>query len=1138
MKKLIFLFAFTAVFYSLKQQVWAEDTGWRRATKYIDINNSVFGQSWAYRPYVEDYASASFDYYSNSSIDYGAFGIYIPEGKKITGIEVQLTGSANPDNLTINLSWNNGSDYTSTANHTHFSTNYTNSTEYFGGPGDLWGKSNWTASELSNGNFLVRLALPEGSVPGSSDLDFIAVKVYYQSTASPITFLSNGTFVVPEGVTEVSVQAWGAGGKGGKTDGQIIACGGGGGGAYASSIIAVTPGATYTVHVGIGTNYITLNGDADSWFGSTSTLFAKGGQNGSYRLAGDGGSAAESIGDITFSGGNGAYGDNDNVYDDNEQLVDIIALTSGGGGSSAGNDATGLNASSFTGGVAPTGGGNGGNGIQSPESERISSDGIPGSFPGGGGGGAINNSGTGYIGGDGGEGQVIVSWEVNCTDGTIALTSGINEQTVGQNTPISEIFYTIGGGATGVMAEGLPDGVTGIYENGTYTISGTPSALGRFYFEVTTTGAAPCPEATDWGVITVTPPADYCHGSAYIVTTEYNIGGSPVSAEYALGQPDNYLAILDNTDELMALDLTGGGAIRPSGSTITLKAAASINGSDEPAIISVHRSENGTGWYQTGTVSLSESFLSDYTIVLNGNTRYVSITKTNGWSKAAVIDAVTYECATSCAPTLSLGSIGDVCSGGIVPVQYFDAKNILCGSGTESPTEFSIDWTSDDILDWSGDVSGNGNCGDPEGSLYIDMVPKVAGSSIPAGTYTGKLNLKNGECASLNYFITVTILSLPEAPTVEVTNGSLQICGEGFVTLKVTGPSDAIYSWYKDDALQFGGQSHTFDFFAPDNVPGTYTYQVTQQLPGECESAKASVSITVRALPTVSVIPSLSEITEGTPVTLTASGAESYSWSSVPAGLISNNPVVSVSPVKNTTYTVTGTTNNCSSTASATIYVRETCKNSADQYEPNNSMSGNLFAIPLDLTIGANLLNAKDPDWYKFDVSSVAKYTIKLTKSGTVTPSVELYGSNGRKLKSVDRTQTNSYNLSIGTYYIKVSAGTKTYLCYTLQVVNEGTTVGALASFDETKSAKIIEPTPDGIFRIWPNPTKNEFQLYNGNENPVKIRVMDVIGRTIEQIEFVGINETVSFGSQYKSGIYFVETRVNGVQNVFKLVKQ
>jgi hypothetical protein len=49
---------------------------------------------------------------------------------------------------------------------------------------------------------------------------------------------------------------------------------------------------------------------------------------------------------------------------------------------------------------------------------------------------------------------------------------------------------------------------------------------------------------------------------------------------------------------------------------------------------------------------------------------------------------------------------------------------------------------------------------------------------------------------------------------------------------------------------------------------------------------------------------------------------------------------------------------------------------------------------------------------------------------------------------------------------------------------------------------------------------------------------MDVIGRTIETIENVGIAHTAVFGSKYKPGVYFLQTIENGSPKVFKLVKQ
>jgi hypothetical protein len=130
--------------------------------------------------------------------------------------------------------------------------------------------------------------------------------------------------------------------------------------------------------------------------------------------------------------------------------------------------------------------------------------------------------------------------------------------------------------------------------------------------------------------------------------------------------------------------------------------------------------------------------------------------------------------------------------------------------------------------------------------------------------------------------------------------------------------------------------------------------------------------------------------------------------------------------------------------------------------------------------------------------------------------------------------------LASTTYYIKIydsklKVGSP---CYSMSIGYSSTIpAGFVDENIEIKVAK-IEPIPDGIIKIWPNPTKNEFELYNGNENPLQVRVMDVIGRTVETIENVGIAETVVFGGKYKPGIYFVETLENGAAKVFKLIKQ
>ncbi|MFT3793931.1 choice-of-anchor D domain-containing protein [Flavobacterium sp.] len=219
-----------------------------------------------------------------------------------------------------------------------------------------------------------------------------------QTYSTPGTY----TFTVPTGVTSITVEAWGAGGKGGsRSSSSTYATGGGGGGAYARrAAIAVTAGATYTVVVGAGSSDNNQPGGNSTFTHSTSTLnvVAEGGDScPTNTLTGaTGGTVAGSFGATVFAGGNGATG------------VNSGTRWSGGGGSSAGRGAgtgaAGVTATTMTGATAPTVGGDGGDGRNS------NNDGQAANNPGGGGGGAYRSSGSSRNGGQGGNGQVIITY--------------------------------------------------------------------------------------------------------------------------------------------------------------------------------------------------------------------------------------------------------------------------------------------------------------------------------------------------------------------------------------------------------------------------------------------------------------------------------------------------------------------------------------------------------------------------------------------------------------------------------------------------------------------------------------------------------------------------------------------------------
>jgi len=240
-------------------------------------------------------------------------------------------------------------------------------------------------------------------------------------------FTENGTFVVPETVTEITVQAWGGGGAGGGSTnaGWFKARGGagGGGGAYASSTLTVEPGQELQVIVGAGgTGVYGGNGNAGnpSFVGpdinpDNAFVRAAGGSGGVGNAAGSspaggaGGTVEDSIGQNRIAGGDGGDGDTGWFW--------ITSSGAGGDGANSGG----------SGGVALTGG---------------TSNGNFGDVPGGGGGGARTHEDNGsQAGGDGAAGKVIITWvtydlTISSMNGGSVITPGEGVFTYGVGTVV------------------------------------------------------------------------------------------------------------------------------------------------------------------------------------------------------------------------------------------------------------------------------------------------------------------------------------------------------------------------------------------------------------------------------------------------------------------------------------------------------------------------------------------------------------------------------------------------------------------------------------------------------------------------------------------------------------------------------
>ncbi len=264
------------------------------------------------------------------------------------------------------------------------------------------------------------------------------------------TFDVPGTydFVVPVGVTSLTVDAYGA--SGGSGDGNPAVAGGLGG--RTTATIAVTPGETLKVVVG---------GAGQSWAGSETAL---GGSNG----GGDAG--------YTFAGGGGGASD---VRQGGSGLANRVVVAGGGGGGGGGGHCDGFG----------TGGDGGGDDPTEGDAPHDSTGGAPGSASSGGEGGdgalGLTSNGSDGTAGAGGVGGLVLEEEGGGGGG-----GG---------------WYGGGGGGVG-YAGGAGGGGGSAYVVGTATAVSYENGVRSGAGQVVLTWVAPATTTTTAAPTTTTPP--------------------------------------------------------------------------------------------------------------------------------------------------------------------------------------------------------------------------------------------------------------------------------------------------------------------------------------------------------------------------------------------------------------------------------------------------------------------------------------------------------------------------------------------------------------------------------------------------------------------------------------------------------
>ncbi|MFN8255395.1 MAG: DUF6443 domain-containing protein [Bacteroidales bacterium] len=317
----------------------------------------------------------------------------------------------------------------------------------------------------------------------------------------------------------------------------------------------------------------------------------------------------------------------------------------------------------------------------------------------------------------------------------------------------------------------------------------------------------------------------------------------------------------------------------------------------------------------SGTLTLSghTGAITKWQSSVNSGTSWTDISNTSSsytsgalnqttWFRATVKSGVCTEANSSNAViTVNPSSVGGTISG---------TKTICSGSNSGTLT---LSGHTGTITKWQSSVNS--------GTSWTDISNTSASYTSGALSQTTwfRATVKSSTCPeanSGNAVITVNPASVGGS-----VSGTKTICsGLNSGTLTLSGYTGTITKWQSsvNSGTSWTDISNTSTSYTSGALSQTTWFRASVKS-GVCSEVNSSyANITVNTTPTVNITASPGlEVNNGTPVTLTASGATTYSWS--PGGSTSN-PLV-VTPTTTTTYTVTGTSNGCNASKSVEVYL-------------------------------------------------------------------------------------------------------------------------------------------------------------------------------------------------------------------------
>lgn len=394
---------------------------------------------------------------------------------------------------------------------------------------------------------------------------------------------------------------------------------------------------------------------------------------------------------------------------------------------------------------------------------------------------------------------------------------------------------------------------------------------------------------------------------------------------------------------------------------------------------------------------------------------------------------VTYVVTTSPAGCFSKDTVNVTVNPSLDPTFNYSSST-FCKSGGSSTATPTINATGGAFTSSPTGLSINGSTG------VID----IASSTV--GTYTVTYSHNTACPSSSNQVVTIT-----NNPNANFTYGSY--CVNEANPLPAFDPGASAGTFISSTGLVFVDNT-TGEINLSASTPGAYTITNTVNVAG-CTAASATNTISINAIPAVAV--NNATICFGQNTVLTASGANSYLWSDN-----TSNTSITVSPISSTNYSVTGTSNGCSATAVAIVFVNSL---------PVVSISDATICTGQTATLTA--VGATSYIWQGGSTGNTATVSSGTTFSVTgTTNNCSSTATANITINSIPDVTVNSPFICSGNSATLTAAGANSYLWSTTETTNPITvTPTALTSYTVTGTtngcsksvvaAVTITPLPD-----------------------------------------------------------------------------